>query len=160
MCNRIVQIGEVISPQGEVLVLLKGPGGDYALPFNAVFGGPARKESRAYWKGKMGAVDVIVPNVERFGEKSKITGEQRWEDVPEGTALQGLLLPMEIAKKTGKPYRLLKVLTQQASPDQEARLGNDRAPVFGVTPPQFLKKIGKAGGANQGDAGGFALEAL
>jgi len=29
----------------------------------------------------------------------------------------------------GKDYRLLKIVTQPATPDQFARLGNDRAPV-------------------------------
>jgi len=33
----------------------------------------------------------------------------------------------------GKAYRLLKVVTQPATPEQATRLGNDRAPV--VLPP-------------------------
>jgi hypothetical protein len=70
-------------------------------------------------------VDVVVPDVTRFGEKNQATGEQGWEDLPPGSALQGLLLP----QPPGKDYRLLKVMTQPASPDQVARLGNDRAPV-------------------------------
>ena len=64
--------------------------------------------------------------VSSFGERSKTTGQQNWEQVPTGTALEGLLLPIP----PGKDYRLLKVLTQPATPDQLARLGNDRAPVF------------------------------
>ena len=68
---------------------------------------------------------VIVPNVTRFGEKDKQTKQQNWEDVPHGTALEGLFLPTP----PGKDYRLLKVLTQPATADQIARLGNDRAPV-------------------------------
>ena len=129
MCNKFVQDGKVISPQGEAMVMMTGPGGDYTVPFTAIFGGPARSESKGYWK-REGAEDVLVPNIESFGEKSKVTGEQNWEAVPAGTALQGLLLPEAVAKKTGKPYRLLKVVTQQATADQEARLGNDRAPVL------------------------------
>ena len=56
-----------------------------------------------------------IPNVSRFGEKSKVTDAQGYEDVTPGSP--------------GKEYRLLKVVTQPATADQLARLGNDRAPV-------------------------------
>ncbi|HLX69454.1 MAG TPA: hypothetical protein VKV04_07495 [Verrucomicrobiae bacterium] len=91
----------------------------------AVFGGPAKRESRNYWLKRERAEDVIVPNVSQFGEKNKTTGEQGWEDIPPGSALQGLLLP----QPPGKDYRLLKIVTQPATPEQVAKLGNDRAPV-------------------------------
>jgi hypothetical protein len=38
MCNRVIQKGKVIKPQGRLMVLLKGPGGEYELPLEAVFG--------------------------------------------------------------------------------------------------------------------------
>jgi len=126
MCNRVVQKNRPIKPGERVKVLMRGPQGEFELPFTeAVFGGPARSESRNYWVKREGAVDVVVPDVTRFGEKNQATGEQGWEDLPPGSALQGLLLP----QPPGKDYRLLKVMTQPASPDQVARLGNDRAPV-------------------------------
>ena len=126
MCNRVVQNDLIVKPGGKITVLMKGPGGEFELPFNdAIFGGPAKKESRNYWLQREGAVDVVVPNVTRFGEKNQTTEEQGWEDVPPGTALEGLLLP----QPPGKDYRLLKIVTQPATPDQLARLGNDRAPV-------------------------------
>jgi hypothetical protein len=126
MCNRVVQNDLIVKPGGKITVLMKGPGGEFELPFGeAIFGGPAKKESRNYWLQREGAVDVIVPNVTRFGEKNQTTEEQGWEDVPPGTALEGLLLP----QPPGKDYRLLKIVTQPATPDQLARLGNDRAPV-------------------------------
>jgi hypothetical protein len=106
---------------------MRGPQGEYELPFTeAIFGGPAKRESRGYWKAKEGAVEVIVPNVSKFGEKNKVTGEQGWEEVPPGSSLEGLLLP----QPPGKAYRLLKIVTQPATHDQIARLGNDRAPVI------------------------------
>jgi hypothetical protein len=40
--------------------------------------------------------------------------------------MEGLLLP----QPPGKDYRLLKVVTQPATPEQVQRLGNDRVPVF------------------------------
>ena len=126
MCNRVVQNDLIIKPGGRVTVLMKGPGGEFELPFNeAIFGGPAKKESRNYWIEREGAEEVIVPNVTRFGEKNQATEEQGWEDMRPGSALEGLLLP----RPPGKDYRLLKIVTQPATPDQLARLGNDRAPV-------------------------------
>jgi len=131
MCNRVVQKGNVIKPGERITVLMRGPQGEYELPFTeAIFGGPAKSESRNYWIQREGAEPVIVPEVTRFGEKNKTTEQQGWEDIAEGSALQGLLLP----QPPGKDYRLLKVVTQPATPDQLARLGNDRAPV--VVPPK------------------------
>jgi len=134
MCNKYVQNSIEVKPGGRTTVLMRGPQGDYELEFTeAIFGGPAKRESRGYWKSKEGAEDVLVPNVSKFGEKNKATGEQGWEDLPPGSALQGLLLP-ETVGKNGVSYRLLKVLTQPATPEQMAKLGNDRAPV--VVPPK------------------------
>ena len=131
MCNRVVQKGVEIKPGGKATVLMRGPQGEYELPFTeAVFGGPAKRESRGYWIKQEHAEDVIVPDVSKFGEKNKLTGAQGYEDVPPGTALQGLLLP----QPPGKDYRLLKIVTQPATAEQIARLGNDRAPV--IVPPK------------------------
>jgi len=124
MCNRVVQKGNVIKPGERITVLMRGPQGEYELPFTeAIFGGPAKSESRNYWIQRESAEPVIVPEVTRFGEKNKTTEQQGWEDIAPGSALQGLLLP----QPPGKDYRLLKVVTQPATPDQLARLGNDRA---------------------------------
>ena len=106
---------------------MRGPGGEFEVPFgDAVFGGPARKESKGYWLKRERAEEVVVPGVSRFGEKDKTTGRQNWEDVPVGSSLEGLLLP----RPPGKSYRLLKVVTQDATPEQIVRLGNDRVPVL------------------------------
>lgn len=127
MCNRYVQTGKEIRPGQGTIVLMRGPGGTYELPFTeAIFGGPARMESRNYWIKREGAEPVIVPGISRFGEKDKTTGTQNWEDVPEDSAMEGLLLP----RPPGKEYRLLKVVTQPATEEQKTRLGNDRVPVF------------------------------
>ena len=126
MCNRVVQKNKIIKPGERVTVLMRGPQGEFELPFTeAVFGGPAKTENRSYWIQREGAEPVIVPDVERFGEKNKTTEEQGWENVPPGSALEGLLLP----QPPGKDYRLLKVITQPATLEQFARLGNDRTPI-------------------------------
>jgi len=131
MCNRVVQKGKIIKPGEKITVRMKGPGAEFDVEFDgAIFGGPAKRESKGYWKSKEHAEEVIIPDVERFGEKNKSTGEQGWEDVPTNSALEGLLLP----QPPGKQYRLLKIVTQPATPDQIMRLGNDRAPVVRSSP--------------------------
>jgi hypothetical protein len=50
MCNRVVQNDVVIKPGGRATVLMRGPQGEFELPFTeAIFGGPAKRESRNYW---------------------------------------------------------------------------------------------------------------
>ncbi len=80
----------------------------------AVFGGPARSESCDYWIKREDAEEMIVPKIERFGEKDKATGQHHWEEVAAGSALEGLLLPTP----PGKDYRLLNVVIQPATDDQ------------------------------------------
>lgn len=131
MCNRVVQNKVVVKPGGKAYVLMKGPGGEFEVPYTeAIFGGPAKRESRSYWISREGAEDVLVPDVSQYGEKNKTTDEQGWEEVAPGSSLEGLLLPTP----PGKTYRLLKIVTQPATPEQLARLGNDRAPI--VHPPK------------------------
>ena len=118
MCNRVVQKGRIVKPGEKMAVLMKGPGAYFELPFDAaVFAGPAKSESRNYWLQRERAEPVIVPDVSRFGEKNKTTDEQGWEDVPPGSSLEGLLLPDTVGKN-GAHYRLLKIVTQPATPDQ------------------------------------------
>lgn len=132
MCNRFVQDGAEIRPGQRCVVKMRGPGGEWEMDYDgAVFGGPAKSESRNYWLKREKAEEVRVPGIERFGEKNKATGEQNWEETPAGASLDGLLLPLE----EGKSYRLLKIVTQPATPYQLASLGNDRAPIVRITPP-------------------------
>jgi hypothetical protein len=129
MCNRYVQKGREVRPGQRTTVLLRGPGGEFEIPFDeAIFGGPARNESRNYWIEREGAEPVRVPDIERFGEKNKATGEQNWQEVPANSAMEGLLLP----RPPGKDYRLLKVVTQSATPEQLAQLGSDRVPIISM----------------------------
>jgi hypothetical protein len=127
MCNRFVQNGREVRPGQRATVLMRGPGGEFELAFDeAIFGGPARSESRAYWQKREGAEPVLIPGIERFGEKNKATGAQNWEEVPPYNAMEGLLLPAP----PGKDYRLLKIVTQPATAEQIQRFGNDRVPLF------------------------------
>ena len=60
MCNRVVQKNIEVKPGGKTTVLLRGPGGEFELEFTeAIFGGPARVESRNYWIRREGAEEVV-----------------------------------------------------------------------------------------------------
>jgi hypothetical protein len=134
MCNRFVQKGREVRPGQQATVLMRGPGGEFEVPFDeAIFGGPARSESRSYWIKREGAEPVVLPDIERFGEKDKANGQQNWEMLARPAAMEGLLLP----QPPGKDYRLLKVVTQAATVEQIARLGNDRVPIF-TTPVETV----------------------
>jgi hypothetical protein len=94
MCNRFVQDECEVKPGQKARVLMRGPAGEFDVPFDeATFGGPARNESRNYWIKREGVEPVLVPNISRFGEKDKSTGQQNWENAPPGSAVEGLLLP-------------------------------------------------------------------
>jgi hypothetical protein len=135
-------MGRVVKPGQPATVLIRGPAGTHEIPFEAIFGGPARSESRNYWLKRERAEPVIVPDISAFGEQHEQTGAQGWEVLPEGSAIEGFLLP----QPAGKDYRLLKIVTRPATAEQLQRLGNDRVPVvhpgsgpLGVAPPEAGK---------------------
>jgi hypothetical protein len=80
-----------------------------------------------------GVNPTLIITAVRFQEKRKTTGEQGWEDVLPGTALEGLLL----LRPPGKDYRFLKIVTQATTPEQIAGMGNDRARVLKSHTPAF-----------------------
>lgn len=136
MCNRFVQGGKLIKPGERAKVLMRGPGGTFEIEFDgAVFSGAARKDNCEYWLVREGGEEVRVPFITRYGERNSSNKAQGWEDVPEGSSMEGILLP----PPPGKDYRLLKVVTQAARAARELALGNDRTPIF--DPP--LETLGR-----------------
>src|SRR5688572_22956425 len=78
MCNRVVQNDLIIKPGGKMTVLMKGPGGEFELPFNeAIFGGPAKKESRNYWIQREGAEMSSCGKMRLYGRNSFRVNENR-----------------------------------------------------------------------------------
>jgi hypothetical protein len=74
-CNRIIQDGRVIKPGERVMVLLRGRGGELKLPFEeAVFGGPARSESRNHWF-KRERAPVVTPAATQRNHPSRERAE-------------------------------------------------------------------------------------
>ncbi len=95
-----------------------------------VWAGFARKESLGWWR-KQGGELVDVP-AHRFAERSDRDRQLRWDDVPGGLIVRGLIEPND-----GKP--LLKIVTR-ASTDEELRhFGHPRMPL--IEPPLFSAEI-------------------
>lgn len=152
MCNVFEQVGRVVKPGGRVVVYLRGPGGRMAVvadekgrlprPFVAIYAGAAKSERLHFlWLRQKKGEEVLVPGVSKFGDWHVKQNRQLDHDLPAGSALAGVLLP-EQTGRDGKVYRLLKVQTRAATPEEEERVGNDRMPVVipwpdapEITPP-------------------------
>lgn len=95
-----------------------------------VWAGFARKESLGWWKRQGGEL-VDVP-AHRFAERSDRDGQLRWDEVPVGLVVRGLLDPND-----GKP--LLKVVTRASTTEEIARFEHPRMPL--IEAPLFNAEI-------------------
>lgn len=84
-----------------------------------IWAGFARRESLPWWKKKGGRL-VDVP-AHRFAERSDLDRQLRWDDVPAGLIVRGVIDPND-----GKP--LLKIVTRESSPEEFARFEHPRMP--------------------------------
>lgn len=94
-----------------------------------IWAGFARREILGWWKRKGGEF-VDIP-AERFAERSDLDRQLRWEDIPEGLVIRGIIDPND-----GNP--LLKVLTRASTQEEQIRYQHGRMPV--VEPPLFSAK--------------------
>jgi hypothetical protein len=90
-------------------------------PATLVWAGFARRESLGWWR-KNGAALVDIP-AERFAERSDRDRQLRWDAVPTGLVIRGLVDP-----HGGKP--LLKVVTRASTEEELARFEHDRMPLL------------------------------
>jgi hypothetical protein len=88
-----------------------------------IWAGFARREVLGWWKLKGGEL-VDIP-ADRFAERSDLDRQLRWEDIPKGHVLRGIIDPND-----GKP--LLKVLTRASTQDEQVRYQHPRMPVVEV----------------------------
>ena len=95
-----------------------------------VWAGFARKESLGWWK-KKGAELVDVP-AHRFAERSDRDRQLRWDDVPSGLIVRGL-----IEANDGKP--LLKIVTRASTEEELLRFEHPRMPL--IEAPLFSAEI-------------------
>ncbi len=91
-----------------------------------VWAGFARRESLGWWTRKGGGL-VDIPAT-RYAERSRVTGELVWADLPEGFVIRGLLDPND-----GQP--LVKVVTRACDAKDLEFFGHDRICV--VEEPRF-----------------------
>ena len=91
-----------------------------------VWAGFARRESLRWWKQQGGEL-VDIP-AHRFAERSDRDRQLRWDQLPPGHVIRGLLAPA--AARDGDP--LLKVVTRPSTPEELARYEHDRMPVLEI----------------------------
>lgn len=107
-----------------------------------VWAGFARSESLAWWIRKGGELADIPAH--RFAERSDRDGKLRWDEVPPGLVLRGLIDPND-----GKP--LLKVVTRASTEAERTLFEHPRMPVMEL--PLFSAEP-VAGGGDEGEEGG------
>jgi hypothetical protein len=95
-----------------------------------IWAGFARKESLGWWK-KRNAELVDIP-ADRFAERSDKDRQLRWDDMPEGCVVRGLIEPNE-----GRP--MLKVVTRASSEEEILRFQHGRMPL--TEPPLFNAQV-------------------
>ena len=116
------------------MIRYNGPNGDWEQEITeGVFSGSARDDNPRAWRH---GTEVLVPHVSAFGNRDDDTGDEDWEPVPAGSALEGYLLPQqELKDGSGGKYRLLKLGylsgDRGAGEAVRARAHSDRSPVSG-----------------------------
>jgi len=88
-------------------------------PAVLVWAGFARRESLGWWEKNGG--DLVDIPAERFAERSERDRQLRWDAVPAGMVIRGVVDPHD-----GKP--LLKVVTRASTAEEFARFQHDRMP--------------------------------
>jgi hypothetical protein len=124
MCAALGKQNKIIRP-GKLVPFWRG-----ACAEQLVWAGFARKETMGWWKRKGGEL-VDVP-AERFAERSDRDRQLRWDDIPPGQVVRGL-----VDANDGQP--LLKIVTRASTPEELARFEHDRmplleAPLFSAAP--------------------------
>ncbi len=115
MCAAFESNSRIVRP-GRVAALWRREGRG-----QLVWAGFARRESLAWWTRKGGELADVPAH--RFAERSDRDGQLRWDEVPPGFVVRGLIDPND-----GKP--LLKVVTRAASEAELERFGHPRMPLL------------------------------
>jgi hypothetical protein len=116
MCAALGTKNRIIRPGKTVRVWRQGrKEGEF------VWAGFARKETLGWWR-KKGGEYVDVPAA-RFAERSDRDRQLRWDEIPPGMVVRGLVDPND-----GKP--LLKVVTRASTPGELARFEHPRMPLL------------------------------
>lgn len=98
----------------------------------AVWGGCARHETlREKWLRHPGNQLAQGPQVCEVAITDEETGKTRWGPAPGGAALLFVLLPV-VTGKDGREYRLAKLITTEATPDELSYFRDNRVALFGT----------------------------
>ena len=120
MCAALELNKTLLRPGGWVCVWAQLTG------LRLVWAGFARRETLGWWKKKGGEL-VDVP-AHRFAERSGLTSELKWDDVPPGRVVRGII------DRSGKTP-LLKVVTRASDAEELSRFEHPRMPL--IEPPLF-----------------------
>ena len=101
----------------------------------AVWGGCARYETLLKkWLYTPGNELAQGPHVSEVAITDEETGKTRWGPAPSGAGLLFVLLPV-ITGKDGREYRLGKLVTTEATPEELAYFRDNRVALFGTLTP-------------------------
>jgi hypothetical protein len=130
MCDALAIHGRILRP-GKPVGFWRGGASD-----QLVWAGFARIEILPWWIAR-GAECVDVP-AERFAKRSDFDRQWRWEDMPRGQILRGLIDPNQ-----GRP--VLRIVNRPSLPDEIARFQQPRmpvveAPLFSAAPVAFRER--------------------
>jgi hypothetical protein len=107
----------------------------------AKWAGSARMENLAWWQRQPGnELTQIDTEVAGVAVRASDTKQIAWGDAPAGARLI-FLVEAETISKEGKPYRLAKMVTVAATPEQEVYFHEDRFALFGNLRPDGTIEI-------------------
>jgi hypothetical protein len=118
MCARIQQNQRTLKPGDKLLVTF--PNGSKGW---SVWNGFARSESLQKWEKQQDSIKVAIP-CETFAERHDTTRALVWENLPKPKLLSGI-----IAKDFKTHQRGVRIITQEASPQELQHFGHHRVPV-------------------------------
>ena len=95
-----------------------------------MWAGCARREILSWWLGKAGNELVQSAEVAGIGIKGEDDGILRWDATPEGARLFFVLEPPKVGKN-GESYRIAKMVTTAATPEQLAYFRDERYALLG-----------------------------
>jgi len=109
--------------------------------FEGVWAGSAMEEKLDWWLRKAGHQLAQSEPVAAVATKADDNGEIIWGDAPANARLI-FVLEAPALDKTGRPYRLAKMVTTAATPAQAAYFRHDRSSLFGqLQPDGTIQKI-------------------
>jgi hypothetical protein len=115
--------GQMHKP-GQPLSLSSADGAE----MQGIWGGSAQVEKLRWWLGKPGHDLAQTDVVAAIAIRDEDTGEVRWGAAPPGARLLFVLQPPPV----GKSYRIAKMVTTAAEPDQAAYFNETRFSLFAV----------------------------